>query len=228
MPSQKTDKRQTNNQNSGNEHPQTVWETVLVLLNTLRDNERTRRYVYSLKSFSSLGWLLLARAVGVLVADLLGVLEVAPALFRFLRPGPELLILSEPGLLGGESFTVGPMVPPAPTLLKCPVPWVGPWIMEDTGGAGPVDGGGLDRLLLLPRFDVVTTLLLCVWLSTADAGGVAGTGAAWPLQQSILHCQCKLHFATSHSILLRRRRSSLQEVSLLVRCESGRGFCVAV
>lgn len=71
--------------------------------------------------------------MGVLEADLLGVVEAGMApvggicagaaiVLRLRRPGPELGMLSEPGLLGGESLTVGPMMPgpaePAPTLLK--------------------------------------------------------------------------------------------------------------
>lgn len=68
-------------------------------------------------------------AVGVLEAEGVGVTgAAAPALLRFLLPGPVLLILSEPGLLGGESLTTGPMaaLEPEPTLLKWPVPRVGP------------------------------------------------------------------------------------------------------
>lgn len=68
-------------------------------------------------SFSSL--VLLAMAVGVLLeVEGVGVVEAAPALFRFLLTGPELLILSDPGLLGGESLTVGPMLAADTTLLK--------------------------------------------------------------------------------------------------------------
>lgn len=60
-----------------------------------------------------------ARAVGVVDADGMGV-EAAVFLFRLLVP---LLILSDPGLLGGDSLTVGPIMLAEPVLLmllKCP------------------------------------------------------------------------------------------------------------
>lgn len=71
---------------------------------------------YNLISFSSLGCV----SVGVLDAEGVGVVEAALALFLFLLPGPLLLILSEPGLLGGDSLTVGPITfaEPELTLLK--------------------------------------------------------------------------------------------------------------
>lgn len=61
------------------------------------------------------------RAVGVVDADGVGV-DAVPFLFRFPVP---LLMLSEPGLLGGDSFTVGIIVLTGTvplTLLKCPMP----------------------------------------------------------------------------------------------------------
>lgn len=61
----------------------------------------------------------LARAVGVVDADGTG---VDAAVFLFRLP-VLLLILSDPGLLGGDSLTVGPIMlkGPAPLmLLKCP------------------------------------------------------------------------------------------------------------
>lgn len=70
---------------------------------------------------------IVVRAVGVVDADGIGV-DAAAFLFRLLVL---LLILSDPGLLGGDSLTVGPIMfaGPAPllTLLKCPrVAVVGP------------------------------------------------------------------------------------------------------
>jgi len=65
----------------------------------------------------------LARAVGVVDADGMGV-DAAVFLFRLLVV---LLILSDPGLLGGDSLTVGPIMFTEPALLmllKCPT--VGP------------------------------------------------------------------------------------------------------
>lgn len=64
--------------------------------------------------------------VGVVDTDGMGV-DAAVFLFRLLVV---LLILSDPGLLGGDSLTVGPImfVGPAPLmLLKCPT----------VAGAGP-------------------------------------------------------------------------------------------
>lgn len=65
----------------------------------------------------------LAIAVGVVDADGMGV-DAAAFLFRL---PVLLLILSDPGLLGGDSLTVGPMMfteprppPPPPMLLKWP------------------------------------------------------------------------------------------------------------
>lgn len=56
----------------------------------------------------------------MLDAEGVGVVDAALALFLFLLPGPLLLMLSDPGLLGGDSFTVGPMMfaEPELTLLK--------------------------------------------------------------------------------------------------------------
>lgn len=65
------------------------------------------------------------RAVGVVDADGIGV-DAAAFLFRLLVL---LLMLSDPGLLGGDSLTVGPIMfgGPVPlTLLKCPMVAVGP------------------------------------------------------------------------------------------------------
>lgn len=56
-------------------------------------------------------------SVGVLDAEGVGVVEAALALFLFRLPGPLLLILSEPGLLGGDSLTVGPIVLTVLTLM---------------------------------------------------------------------------------------------------------------
>lgn len=128
--------------------------------------------------------MLLARAVGVVDADGVGVTgAAAPALFRFLRPGPVLLILSEPGLLGGESLTTGPMAlpEPEPTLLKWPVPSVGPWIIVGTG-ATVTAGGGVWRVVLLPRFDVVTTALLDTDEATDETGSAGGAVTGWLLE----------------------------------------------
>lgn len=68
---------------------------------------------YNFISFSSFGFV----RVGVLDAEGVGVIEAALALFRFFLPGPLLLILSEPGLLGGDSLTVGPMLFADPELM---------------------------------------------------------------------------------------------------------------
>lgn len=60
-----------------------------------------------------------ARAVGVVDVEGMGV-EAAVFLFRF---PVLLLILSDPGLLGGDSLTVGPIMFTEPVLLmllKCP------------------------------------------------------------------------------------------------------------
>lgn len=131
-------------------------------------------FPYNFISFSSFVWL---AGVGVFDADGVGVVEEVPGPFRFLLPGPLLLILSEPGLLGGESLTVGPIVPlePVPTLLKWPVPSVGPCIIEDDG-ATAVDGGGVWWLFLLLRFAVVTTVILDKGDTEEDSGGRAITG----------------------------------------------------
>lgn len=119
------------------------------------------------------------------VVDGIGV-EDCPALLRFLLLCPELLIDSEPGLLGGDSLTVGPMAdadvgivvdPLAVTLLKCPVPSVGPCIIDATG-ATVTEGGGVWWFpLATPRFDVVTTLVLLEdkLVTTDDTGN--GDGA---------------------------------------------------
>lgn len=71
---------------------------------------------YNFTSFSSFGFV----SVGVVDAEGVGVVEAALVPFLFLLPGPLLLILSEPGLLGGDSLTVGPIVfaDPEPMLLK--------------------------------------------------------------------------------------------------------------
>lgn len=83
------------------------------------------RESYNLTLFSSFN-AVLARVVGVVDAD--GV-DIAVAAFLFRFAGPLLLILSDPGLLGGDSLTVGgPIVfmEPIPMLLKCPLPDAGP------------------------------------------------------------------------------------------------------
>lgn len=62
---------------------------------------------------------MVARAVGVVDAEGMGV-DTVDFLFRLLVL---LLILSDPGLLGGDSLTVGPIMfkEPGPLmLLKCP------------------------------------------------------------------------------------------------------------
>lgn len=91
--------------------------------------QSTRRYLirksYSFTLFSSF-IVALARMVGVVDTDGMGV-DAAVFLFRLLVV---LLILSDPGLLGGDSLTVGPIMfaGPAPLmLLKCPT----------VAGAGP-------------------------------------------------------------------------------------------
>lgn len=82
---------------------------------------------YSFMLFSSF-IMALARAVGVVDADGMG---VDAAVFLFRLP-VLLLILSDPGLLGGDSLTIGPIIfteptPPPPMLLKWPtVADVGP------------------------------------------------------------------------------------------------------
>lgn len=80
------------------------------------------RESYSFTLFSSF-IVAVARAVGVVEADGIGV-DAAVFLFRLL------VLLSDPGLLGGDSLTIGPitfagpMPPPMP--LKCPTANVGP------------------------------------------------------------------------------------------------------
>jgi len=67
--------------------------------------------------FSS--FIVVVKAVGVVDAEGIGV-DTVVFLFRLLVV---LLILSDPGLLGGDSLTVGPIMftEPAPLmLLKCP------------------------------------------------------------------------------------------------------------
>lgn len=112
-----------------------------------------------------------------------------PALLRFLLPCPELLIVSDPGLLGGDSLTVGPMAgaevgialdakPAAVMLLKCPLPTVGPCIIDATGATVTGGGGVWWFPLATPRFDVVTTLVLLEdKLVTTDD---TGNGTCWP------------------------------------------------
>jgi len=74
---------------------------------------------YNFTLFSSFT-AVVARVAGVVDADNVGV-DAAPFLLRF---PALLLILSEPGLLGGDSLTVGTMmfaeVVPV-MLLKCPI-----------------------------------------------------------------------------------------------------------
>lgn len=81
--------------------------------------------------------------VGVVDADGMDTAVVFNFLFRL--PGPLLLILSEPGLLGGDSLTVaGPIVftRPVASPLKCPPLCVGPCIIDGTG-AIVIAGGGV-------------------------------------------------------------------------------------
>lgn len=81
-----------------------------------------------------------------------------------------LLILSEPGLLGGDSLTVGPIEPTEPILLKWPpVTNEGPCIIDGTG-ATDTDGGGVWWLFLPPRLEVVTTALLETDVAIDDIG----------------------------------------------------------
>lgn len=56
-------------------------------------------------------------SVGVLDAEGVGVVDAALALFLLRLPGPLLLILSEPGLLGGDSLTVGPIALTEPEVM---------------------------------------------------------------------------------------------------------------
>lgn len=112
---------------------------------------------------------IVVRVVGVVDADGIGV-DAAAFLFRLLVL---LLILSDPGLLGGDSLTVGPIMFAGPvplTLLKCPRVAVGPWIIDGTEvtGATVTAGGGVWWLFLAPLLDVATTAVLDTEVTTDE------------------------------------------------------------
>lgn len=157
-------------------------------------------------SFSS--FVLFPKFVGVVDTDGVGVTE-PPTLFLFLLPGPVLLILSELGLLGGESLTTGPIVfvVPEVTLLKWPVPKMGPWIIDGIGATVTDGGDGIGWLFLPPRFDVVTTPLFEADEPTVDTGN-GGIGNGWLFDEPrfvflVLSCfsvDCDLKFINSNKL----------------------------
>lgn len=123
---------------------------------------------YNFTLFSSFNAILVI-VIGVVEADGVDTAVVFNFLFRL--PGPLLLILSEPGLLGGDSLTMaGPIVFiwPIPTPLKCPPADVGPCIIDDTG-ATVIAGGGVWWLFLPPLLDVVITVPLGTAVTTDEA-----------------------------------------------------------
>lgn len=80
------------------------------------------------------------------MVDADGVDAVPPLVAFFFRLlVPLLLILSDPGLLGGDSLTIAvPRTFTAPgPIPKCPPPDVGPWIIDGTTGATVAAGGGV-------------------------------------------------------------------------------------
>lgn len=136
---------------------------------------------YNFTLFSSF----IVRVVGVVDADGIGV-DTAAFLLRLLVV---LLILSDPGLLGGDSLTVGPIMfaEPAPLmLLKCPmVADVGPWMIDvtDVTGVTVTAGGGVWWLFLAPLLDVATTAVLDTEVTTDEAVVCDCGSDAWLLDE---------------------------------------------
>jgi len=134
-----------------------IWEKETFTLSCICPTDKTQIFLRKSYSFTFSSFIgALARAVGVVDADGMGV-DAAVFLFRLLVV---LLILSDPGLLGGDSLTVGPIMFTEPALLmllKCPT--VGPWIIDGTE-ATVAAGGGVWWLFLAPLLDVVPTAVL--------------------------------------------------------------------